>query len=686
MKKLKIILNSNLPYIFLILLTILSVFISTLKTNKSIYNINDNTFILEITDYKITKDKLTLSLKGKEDLIGTYYIKDDKEYQRIIKDIKYGLKTRIKGTLNIPNNNTIPNTFNYKKYLYNKNIYYTISIDNIEILNNSNNLLIKLKNIINNRINNIDNKGYIKAFILGDKSNINKDIYSNYQSIGTTHLFAISGMHITLLSTIILKLLHKLKDISKYTILNIFLVLYGYIVNYPSSIKRCITFFILNTINKLLKLNISSIKILIITACILIICNPKIIYDTSFLYSFSTVVGILLYQGYIKDDNKLLSSLKLSIIAFTFSLPITLSSFYSINFLSILYNILYIPFISIIVYPLSLLTFIVPSFTPILNICILILEESSKYLSNINILTIYLSVNTIEIFIYYIILIIFIKLKKKYILLILPSILIINLLIPYIDPNAYIYFFDVSQGDSSLIITPYKKDIILIDTGGIPSKNSNYKVTDNIITFLKSKSIKTIDYLILSHGDYDHMGESTNLIDNLSIKQVIFNCGSFNTLEKNLIKVLNDKNIKYNSCIKELNTNNKLYFLQTNKYNNENDNSLVFYTSIYNHKFLFTGDASQEVEQNIINKYNIQDIDVLKVGHHGSKTSSKRQFINKINPKYSIISLGKNNRFNHPNIETLNTLKDSKIFRTDQDGSIVFTINKNKLKIETFNP
>ena len=98
------------------------------------------------------------------------------------------------------------------------------------------------------------------------------------------------------------------------------------------------------------------------------------------------------------------------------------------------------------------------------------------------------------------------------------------------------------------------------------------------------------------------------------------------------------------------------------------------------------GDAGVDVEEDLIEKYNLQDIDVLKVGHHGSKTSSSESFINEINPKYSIISVGKKNRYDHPNKEVLDILEDSKIYRTDQNGSIMFKIKNNKLKIETCIP
>ena len=192
---------------------------------------------------------------------------------------------------------------------------------------------------------------------------------------------------------------------------------------------------------------------------------------------------------------------------------------------------------------------------------------------------------------------------------------------------------------------------------------------------------------ISQHGDYDHMGEAINLVENFKVEKVIFNCGEFNDLEKELIKVLVKKKIKYYSCINELDIDkNKLHFLQTKEYDNENDNSNVIYTELNGYKFMFMGDASVTTEKEILDKYNLPNIDVLKVGHHGSKTSSSKEFINEINPKYSIISVGKNNRYGHPNKEVLDTLNDSKIYRTDQDGSIMFKIKNDKLEIETCSP
>ena len=179
------------------------------------------------------------------------------------------------------------------------------------------------------------------------------------------------------------------------------------------------------------------------------------------------------------------------------------------------------------------------------------------------------------------------------------------------------------------------------------------------------------------------MGESFNLIDNFKIDNVIFNKGNYNDLEKKLIYKLEKKDIKYFNNIKKLNINkNKFYFINDLVYDNENDNSNILYFEFNKYKFLFMGDSSKIVENDVLNKYDLNNIDVLKVGHHGSNTSSCKEFIEKINTKYSVISVGENNRYNHPNKDVLDNLKNSYVLRTDVNGSIMFEIKNNRLRVD----
>lgn len=141
------------------------------------------------------------------------------------------------------------------------------------------------------------------------------------------------------------------------------------------------------------------------------------------------------------------------------------------------------------------------------------------------------------------------------------------------------------------------------------------------------------------------MGDSIYLINNYKVKNVVLNNDNFNELETNLIKELKKKKIKYYQNVEKIPiSNNIITILNTEEYDNENDNSNVIYIELNNYKFMFMGDAGVDKEKDILERHNISNIDVLKVGHHGSKTSSSKSFINKINPKYSIISVAKNNR------------------------------------------
>ena len=667
--RLKIILQFNKLYLIVLLLSLLLVF---LRINFFPYKsriIPSNSFIGEITNLEYDNDKYKITIKNKEEVIGYYNSKNKL-------DLKLGYTIKIVGSFYEPTNNTIFNTFNYKEYLNNHYIFYQVKIKSLEVIDNHVSLKYKIKNFIIDRCENYKNAGYIKAFIIGDKTDL--DNYETYQNTGVSHLFAISGMHIGLLTSF-LYLLFKKSKFQNLIVIS-FLIIYLNITNYSASLIRSALFFTLLIINKKYNLNIETKNILFLTIIILLNYNPYFIFDYGFLYSILTTYGLILSTKYYRK-NYFYNILITSFMAFFFSLPVTIKLNYEFNLLSIINNIFIVPLVSLVVYPLSLTVFILPFLEPILSFMIMVLEKVNYFLNIISINIIIPKVSIVWFIIYYLFLILFIK-SNNFKYLIIGILLVFSLKIkPLLNSYTDIYFLDVNQGDSTLLVNKNKS--ILIDTGGIVDKN----ISKNTIKLIKSLGLNNIDTLILTHGDYDHMGEAINLVNNFKVDKVIFNCGEFNDLEKELIKELGKKKIKYYSCIKELNVdNNKLYFLQTKKYDNENDNSNVIYTELNGYKFMFMGDAGKEKEKDILEKYNLSHIDVLKVGHHGSRTSSSEEFINEINPKYSIISVGKNNRYGHPNKEVLKTLNNSKIYRTDQNSSIMFKSKNNKLKIETCSP
>ena len=223
----------------------------------------------------------------------------------------------------------------------------------------------------------------------------------------------------------------------------------------------------------------------------------------------------------------------------------------------------------------------------------------------------------------------------------------------------------------------------MIDTGGIVSSgdfNSDYKVSDNIISFMKSQGIRKIDLLILSHGDADHAKEVQNIYEEIKINSIKINPGTIKEYEQIALDLI--KNTSYTP------KNLELTYLNQQDYVEENANSLLTLIKIYDKTILSFGDAPKNVEEEIANKYNLKNIDIAKISHHGSKTSSSKTYLSHINPKISIISSGRNNRFNHPNIETLDTLNELKLsyLNTQDSGSIEFRINKNRVTYNEYKP
>ena len=667
----KILLCNKLYIITLITVLLITIYRINIP-KESLYNSYSTSFTGIVTKIIKKEEYQTIYLKSKETILITIPSSNS---------IHLGDKITCYGEFQKINKNTTPNIYDYQEYCYERNIFYQIKVKSYTIKQNQ-----SIYYFIKEKLyNHFQYNPYLLTFLLGDKSYIKEEVKTSYQENGISHLFAISGMHITLFSTLIEKLLKKKKieEKKRFFIISVLLFFYLCIVGLSPSMLRGILFYYLFSINKINYYYIKPENIWILCFSISIIINPFFIKDIGFLYSYEISYSLIKMKDYLSSKKYLISLLKVSILSFFVSIPITLYNFYQINILSIVYNLLFVPLISLIIFPLSMTVGIINPLIPIYQLLIDILEKISLSLNTIKLFTITFSkIHFIYYILYFLIIYIYLQTKKRIIPIIVIVLLIIHFIIPYLDSNKYIDILDVDQGD--LIVLRINHQTSLIDTGGKKGRN----ITSRIIKpFLKSKGITSIQTLIISHGDYDHMGEAINLVNNFKVEKVIFNCGKFNDLEKELINVLDKKKIKYYFCIKELNIdNNKLYFLQTKEYDNENDNSNVIYTELNGYKFMFMGDAGIDKEKDILEKYNIDDIDVLKVGHHGSKTSSSKEFIDEINPKYSVISVGKNNRYGHPNKEVLNVLENSKIYRTDQDGSIMFEIKSNKVKIETCSP
>ena len=675
MKRLRHILQSkHLIKIITIIIFIITLLYTNYYPFKSKYTKNDKEFIGIVTKYEVKEDKITIEIKAKEKLLITYKYQD-KEFN----NLSYGDKIKVKGTLITPSKNTNQNTFNYQKYLYYKKIYYLVEATSINKIANNHNYLYTIKNTLYQKINKLKSSNYIKTLLFCDNT-LSKEIKESYRINGISHLFSVSGMHINFFVSIIYLYLNKItynKRI-KYLITNIFII--TYLILFPSSsLLRSTVMSILYSINYLLKLKIKKIDILLLTLGVSLLINPFIIYDLGYIYSYTITFFLVLSSSTLKKKNKINKIIYISLLSFLVSIPITIYNSYEINIISILLNIILVPIISIIILPLTILTYIFPILDSILYLFTNTLETISLFISKINITKIiFPKPSLLIIVLYYIIFLLSYQNKKYFYLNII--LLIIIYISPYLNSNFEVVMFEVGEADCHLIKYPYNKNTILIDTG-----KNEYKIKNEVIPYLKSIGIKKIDYLIITHGDLDHIGGSITLINNFQVKNVILNKGTFTDIEKELIKNLNKKKIPYQININKINlSNHTIYLLNNTKYNNENDNSIITYFTYQKYKFLYMGDASITTEDNLLENYNLNNISILKVGHHGSNTSSSKDFISQINPSISLISVGENNIYHHPNKEVINNLSKSRIYRTDINNMVKLTINsKGILKVTT---
>lgn len=675
MKRLRNILQSkHLIKIITIIIFIITLLYTNYYPFKSKYTKNDKEFIGIVTKYEVKEDKITIEIKAKEKLLITYKYQD-KEFNNLL----YGDKIKVKGTLITPSKNTNQNTFNYQKYLYYKKIYYLVEATSINKIANNHNYLYTIKNTLYQKINKLKSSNYIKTLLFCDNT-LSKEIKESYRINGISHLFSVSGMHINFFVSIIYLYLNKItynKRI-KYLITNIFII--TYLILFPSSsLLRSAVMSILYSINYLLKLKIKKIDILLLTLGVSLLINPFIIYDLGYIYSYTITFFLVLSSSTLKKKNKINKIIYISLLSFLVSIPITIYNSFEINIISILLNIILVLIISIIILPLTILTYIFPILDSILYLFTNTLETISLFISKINITKIiFPKPSLLIIVLYYIIFLLSYQNKKYFYLNII--LLIIIYIFPYLNSNFEVVMFEVGEADCHLIKYPYNKNTILIDTG-----KNEYKIKNEVIPYLKSIGIKKIDYLIITHGDLDHIGGSITLINNFQVKNVILNKGTFTDLEKELIKNLNKKKIPYQININKINlSNHTIYLLNNTKYNNENDNSIITYFTYQKYKFLYMGDASITTEDNLLENYNLNNISILKVGHHGSNTSSSKDFISQINPSISLISVGENNIYHHPNKEVINNLSKSRIYRTDINNMVKLTINsKGILKVTT---
>lgn len=639
-----------------------------------------------------------------------------------IPSMKYGDSLYIEGEFKQPEEARNYKGYNYKQYLKTKKIIGTVELEKAKILKSSNGSFIHniqkyIKDTRNGTLT--DEEGnLLLAILLGDKDKLSEDIQESFKTSNLSHMLAVSGAHV---SYIILGLTYVLQNsiIGKKNgkiVCIFFLLVFMAITNFTPSVTRACIMAVLTLFSGIIYRKSDVYTNISVAALIALIFNPYSLLDLGFQLSYGGTIGIIIFIKRIqekKSNSKVINYIKqmalVSIYANIIIIPIMMYHFNTVSFTFIISNIMASPILGIIV--ITGFLFIIASITvkpltrliaifikPILSILIKISQICSKLpFSNILVVTPYMF-NVIS---YYAIILYCIKSKKnnkcKIIICLLIVLILINFIIYIFPQKLRIFFIDVGQGDSTLIITPDKKTV-LIDGGGSDSFDVGEKV---LLPYLLDRRILKIDYVLISHFDTDHCGGILTIMEKVKVKNIIISeqaehSENYERSKKLMIhKKIRLIEVKKGDKIKIGRYSEFKILFPTSRLLSENplnNNSIVAQFNYNNFKMLFTGDIEKLAEQQILKAEKAEiRADILKVAHHGSKTSSIPEFIKAVKPKIALIGVGKNNTFGHPNQQTIKNLENIKcrIYRTDLQGEIIIKIDqkgrmnvKSKLKIK----
>lgn len=738
--------------IFFTLITGFMLMSNEITTRNHIYDLKENTVIVQGKIYKIenTAFGTNIYLKGVEVENGEKSVSVKRIFVNTekIPNVKIGNIIKVRGKLRQFEEAANKGNFDSRKYYLSLGFYGKIEAGTIEVINSDysgiRQGLYELRMEIIERMeklcsdNNgifsiINNKnGIIGAIILGDKTDIDSDIKELYSVSGIAHILAISGLHISFIGMAIYRLLRRRFRFLFSAAVSIPVVLsFGIMSGFGISTIRAIIMFILKIIGEVLGRKYDAITAISLAGLVLLVQNPFVVCNSGFQMSFGAIIAIVLILPIVEEilntDNKIIKVISAN---FTISLvmnPILAWNYYELPTFSFLLNIVVVPLMSVV---------IVSSIAGIFCSCIMFGFGKAVIFPGCGILELYTflcnvinksSVASIVvgqpkvtiIIVYYAILLVVLfglknirtkytraekerniikketglvlekKAKKerrikgqnvKLRLACIVGFLLLNCLIYYIpNPGFYITFIDVGQGDG-ILIHGDNGTKVMVDGGSTSEK----QVAKNcIVPYLKAEGIGTIDYSIITHTDKDHISGILEILENnnsnrIRIKNLVMpdinmKDDTYNELiEKAKLKKINVLYIKKGDTLSLGKTKIKcIYPETTTTASDKNDYCTVLSVKNKTSKILLTGDISKEIEEKI--KDDIEEnYTVLKVAHHGSNYSSSEKFLKKVNPKYSIISVGKNNSYGHPGNETMERLRKQGgvIYRTDEKGGI----------------
>ncbi|SEM30512.1 competence protein ComEC [Mesobacillus persicus] len=714
-------------WLLLIMMLILAIGVGALAkgTQKTQLTGEETSLILSVRDHvKINGNRLSaiteISRNG-ERVVLNYRIRSPEEKDQLRNAIYPGIVCKVSGELLEPTQSRNPNAFDYRAYLQRKDIFWNYEATRIDLdlcTEVKGNLVSQLKRVRQMEINKLEDKlnegtaAISAALLFGDRNLMAPEILNAYEKTGTVHLLAISGLHVALLAGMCYSLLLRIGLTREKVdlILIISLPLYAVLTGLTPSVNRAVSMLMFFIIARKLRLKVSPLDVFSLAFLFLVLTSPFIIYEPGFQLSFCVSLALILSaSGIIGRYDSYLSKLAVvSMIAQLASVPVILSFFYEISLISVMANLLFVPLFSLVILPIVLISYLTsiffpPSselFLPLVEFFVTFANQMSAALAGLPISSVIIGKPGISLVLFQLVflLVTFVIWEKSGkvdrpsrvpLFCLLPMIpILFQLVLPYLSPVGKVVFIDVGQGDSIFIQLPFNRANYLIDTGGTiafpkeewEERRDKFEVGEDILLpYLKSEGVRKIDKLVLTHGDMDHIGGASSLLSGVKVKEILLPVAKDRSdLERNIIKKAQSKQIKIievgaGSGWKE--GDNVFHVISPfEKLDDKNEGSIVLWARFGGKTWLFTGDIGESSEEELVKRFPEMQADVLKVGHHGSKTSSSEIFLESISIDTAVISAGVKNRYGHPHQEVLDRLKNHQVnlYRTDQQGAIIY--------------
>ena len=625
-----------------------------------------------------------------------------------------GAHLTVYGNLKEPAGQDNPGCFNYALYQKSKGIRFNMTSKAIRIDSLSDGLYWKYKrNIFETRERFLDSfedeevRAFIKGIIFGDKSDIDEETIEEFNENSTGHILAVSGLHIGFLFALIRLLTRKSRNKLLTTVIIIVLILYGEMTAWSPSTMRAVLVLSINLISIYIEKKPDLLSSISAAAMIILIFNPYMLFNSGFQMSFIALLGLIFLCPFLEN---MLGAYIGSMFAIQISIvPIVAYNFSRFNPISMFINIPVV-FLASILVPVCILSLpLMLAFNFLPGIDISLIELLSRLILKINALFNFDGIFSLDISIanqglllaFYIVIFLasseWFRIKllrgqknlaiKTVVVLIIP-VLIASFAFHNKYLNDEIVFVSVGQGDCTHIRASGN---VLIDGGG----SRDYNVGKNTLKpYLLKNKVRAIDAAAVTHLHMDHFQGIMDLNSIYPIKSIVIPNTYSSALESEISRL---SNINYIGSGNKISLSNDCYIepiWPTGQYvknidsEDKNENNMVYMIYCKNKKIMVTGDLAQADELNMIKYYkgtDKLDCDILKVGHHGSKTSTSEEFLDALTPQIAVISVGANNMYGHPNQETLDKLNAHGIttYRTDLNGAVGIDIHKTGIKVDT---